>query len=51
MDKVDVLSDHMNVSDHLPVVAELKIKKSSVNVENRTIDIKPNGTSVMVESI
>ena len=41
MDKVDVLSDHMNVWDHLPVVAELKIKKSSVNVENRTIDIKP----------
>ena len=27
MDKVDVLSDHMNVSDHLPVSAELKIKK------------------------
>ena len=41
VDKVDVLSDHMNVSDHLPVVAELKIKKSIVNVENRTIDIKP----------
>ena len=39
MDKVDVLSGHMNVSDHLPVVAELKIKKSSV--ENRAIDIKP----------
>ena len=36
-----MLSDHMNVWDHLPVVAELKIKKSSVNVENRTIDIKP----------
>ena len=31
----------MSVSDHLPVVAELKNKKSSVNVENRTIDIKP----------
>ena len=41
MDKVDVSSDHMNVSDHLPVVAELKLKKSIVNVENRTIDIKP----------
>ena len=26
--KVDVLADHMNVSDHLPVVAELKIKKT-----------------------
>ena len=41
----------MNVLDHLPVVAKLKIKNSSVNVENRTIDIKPNGTSVVIESI
>ena len=36
-----MLSDHLNVSDHLPVIAELKIEKPSVNVENRTIDIKP----------
>ena len=38
---VEVLSDYMNVSDHLPVLAKLGIEKAIVNEEHRTISIKP----------
>ena len=41
IDKVDVLIDHLNVSDNLPFIAELNIKNPSVNVENEIIKIKP----------
>ena len=38
VNKVDVLSDHLNVLDHLPVIAELKKEKPGDNVESRIID-------------
>ena len=51
MDKVDVLSDHMNVSDHLPVVAELKIKNPLLMLRTGLLILNQNGTSVIIESI
>ena len=37
---VNVLSDHLSVSDHLPVVANVKIEKTTLNEECKLIDIK-----------
>ena len=38
---VNVLSDHLNVSDHLPVVANVKVEKTNLNEECKLFDIKP----------
>ena len=36
-----MLSDHLNVSNHLPVVANLKVEKTTLIEECKLIDIKP----------
>ena len=52
MNKVDVLYDHLNVLDHLPVIAELKIeKKTVIMLRAELLILNQNGTSVIIESI
>ena len=41
MSEVNVLSDCLNTSDHLPVVAKLEVVKPLCVEEQKTIDIRP----------
>ena len=44
---MDVLSDHLNVSDHLPVIAELNKENQVFMLKTESLVFNLNGTKII----
>ena len=44
---MDVLSDHLKVLDHLPVIAELNIENHVLMLKTESLILNLNGTNVI----
>ena len=46
---MDVLYDHLNVFDHLPVIAELNIENHVLMSKTEALILNLNGTNVIIQ--